>query len=393
MIARMTRRETPTSRVINGKRVYQARWTDHAGKRRNGWKDPHGIPGNYRLKRDAQKAIDQCYELDAEGATRPDTVGGYAASWLKIHPRSKVTNKTNTCRLNAVLDVVVEGAALREWPFDLLRRRHANALVGHLLDEGRARTGVVNILGVLSAMVEDAIDDEAAVQNPFKGVKVKASDPRIQRGRTPVRVFEWSQMHDFAKACARGEGGTRALREWRAVFAEPMVRVLSDCGLRAGELLALERTDLDLKAATLRVERTVAGGEVLEGTKSDHHTPGEGRTVPVPPELLGLLRGMLGEAMKSQTFWASSLLFPAPRGGLWNYQSWWAQVWVPGREVSGLDVRPHEMRHSWVSLIRAAGVNPADAADVAGHTEAVATARYSHSLGRSFEAIREAVGQ
>lgn len=386
MIARMTRRETPTRRA-NG--TWLARWTDRQGKRRYGWMKPHGIPGTYKLKREAQAAIDRCHEIDNEGAARPDTVGAYAATWLKNHPRSKVTNKTNTYRLNAVLGVELEGSPLRDWPFDQLRRRHVNLLIGHLLGEGRARTGVVNVLGVLSAMAENAIDDEVAVANPFKGVKVRANDPRIQRGRTPVRVFEWSQMHAFARACARGEGGSRALREWRLVYAEPMIRCLSDLGLRAGELLALERGDLDLKEGTLRVENVVALGEVLEGTKTDHGQEDAGRTVPVPPALCGMLAAMLLRARPD----GSGLLFPNPHGGVWNYQSWWAQVWEPGRAVAGMDIRPHEMRHSWVSLIRAAGVDAADAADAAGHTEQTATARYSHSLGRSFEAIRKAVGE
>jgi hypothetical protein len=42
--------------------------------------------------------------------------------------------------------------------------------------------------------------------------------------------------------------------------------------------------------------------------------------------------------------------------------------------------------------MRAAGVDAADLADVAGHTVETATARYTHGLGRSFEAIKEAVG-
>jgi hypothetical protein len=42
--------------------------------------------------------------------------------------------------------------------------------------------------------------------------------------------------------------------------------------------------------------------------------------------------------------------------------------------------------------MRAAGIDPADLAEVAGHTVEVATARYTHSLGRSDEQIRGVVG-
>lgn len=380
------RRERPIPRINpSGRKVWVARWTDKTGKRRFGWKPD--IAGTYDRRKDAQDAIDACYERDGNGPARVDTIGGYAATWEKAHPRAKVTNRTNRYRLNAVLDVELEGVPLRDWPFDQLRRRHANLLVGHMFEvQGRAHTGAVNVMATLSALVEDAIDDEVAVGNPFKGVKVRKTDPRIQKGRVPVRVFSWEDMHEFARACARAEGGPKDLREWRPVYAEVMVRTLSDCGLRAGELLALERRDLDLKAGMLRVERTASLGEVLEGTKVDHNEEDAGRDVPIPPALAELLRSL-------PTRIDTPLLFPSPKGGMWRYQTWWANVWVPGRDASGMDPRPHEFRHSWISLMRGAGVDPADLADAAGHTLETATARYTHSLGRSFEAIRKAVGE
>lgn len=387
MIARMTTRralEKPTPRINpGGDKVYISRWRDKTGKRRVGY--PPDIKGTYKLRRDAQEAIRLCHERDEEGPARMETVGGYAALWLKMHPRGDVTNRTNQYRINAVLDVAIEGAPLSEWPFEQLRRRHANLLIDHLLrEDGRAHTGVVNILAVLSAMAEDAIDDEVAVANAFKGVKVRKNDPRIQKASKPVRVFDWEQLHGFARACARAEGGPRDLQEWRPVYAEAMIRTLTDCGLRAGELLALERRDLDVKASTLRVERTTSHGRILQGTKHDHDEIGAGRTVPVPADLLALL-----QALPPRIGW----LFPSPKGRLWLYSTWWAQVWKPGRDVTGMDIRPHEARHSWISLLRGAGVDPADLAKAAGHTEATATARYSHALGRSDDAIRRAVGQ
>lgn len=398
MIARMTARralEKPLRRVNpSGDVVYVARWRDKNGKRRVGY--PPDIKGTYKLRRDAQEAIRLCHERDEEGPARLETVGGYAEQWLRLHPRTRVTNRTNQGRVNAVLDVVLDGAPLREWPFEQLRRRHANQLVGVLFTvQGRSYTGAMGILSALSAMTEDAIDDELAVANPWRGVKVRKNDPRIRKQSKPVRVFSWPEMHAFARACRESSYGPVALREWRAVYAEPMVRCLSDLGLRAGELLALERGDLDLKEGTLRVERTVVLGEVEAGTKTTRGETGEaaGRVVPVPPELLGMLRGMLEAARGSKSFWASPLLFPSPNGSVWSYGRWWEQVWEPGRVVSGMDIRPHEMRHSYVSRLRAAGVDAADLADAAGHTVQTATTRYTHALRRSFDEIRKAVGE
>ncbi len=125
-----------------------------------------------------------------------------------------------------------------------LRRRHALALVDHMLRvQGRATTGVVGILRSLSAMAEDAITDEVADLNPFKGVRVRANDPRAKKKRRPIRVFSFEQMHAFAKAAGRYEA---------------MVRVFTDTGMRLGEVLPLRREDFD--GETLKVRRTAHEG-------------------------------------------------------------------------------------------------------------------------------------
>jgi integrase len=133
----------------------------------------------------------------------------------------------------------------------------------------------------------------------------------------------------------------------------------------------------------------------MHGTKTDHGKDSAGRVVPVPPGLLALLAGMPKriDATITRGGARERLLFPGPRGGLWDYPHWHRSVWAAGREVTGSDIRPHEMRHSFVSLMRAAGVDPADLADVAGHSVQTATATYTHAMNRSFDDMRKAVGE
>lgn len=395
------RRETPLKRKNpSGEIAWVARWTDQTGKRRYGF--PPDIAGTYRLKREAQDAIDACYEREAKGPARPDTFGTYAATWTTVHPRSKRTNRTNDCRIRAVLDIELDNAPLKDWPYDRLKRKQANLLVDYMLrEQGRAYTGVGNIIGTLRAMSEDAIDDEVIDANPFAGVKVRANDPRIRKQRRKVRVWSWQQMHDFARACVHGSKGGDEIAAWRRQYAEPMVRALTDLGLRVGEVLPLYMGDLNLKDGLLEVRWTESIGEVLPGTKTDHGEVDAGRVVPVPPGLCEMLRVMLADRPpalvppgedRAKRLRPEALLFPSPRGRMWDYADWWRDVWVPGREVAGIDIRPHECRHSYVSLMRAAGLDPADLAAMAGHTVETATKTYTHALGRSFDAARKAVG-
>jgi integrase len=177
-------------------------------------------------------------------------------------------------------------------------------------------------------------------------------------------------MHRFAQAAGRYEA---------------MVRVFTDCGLRLGEVLPLRREDFD--GETLQIRRTAHEGQILEGTKTDHGEPDAGRVVPVPATLAWMLEVQININGPD-----CQLLFPTPRGRLWRERTFYRDLWKPAQETSGLDIRPHECRHSYVTHLRAAGVNDADLAEIAGHRVETMLARYTHAVGQSFDVVRGAVG-
>lgn len=382
------RRESPVKRVnAEGNVSWYARFTDSRGRRRSA--------GTFPLKREAQGAINDAYGR----VNTPDTVGAYFATWSVRHPRSKRTDRTNADRIKSVLEVDVEGRDLRQWPIAELRRRHALILVDVMLREhGRATTGVVGVIRALSAMMEDAITDEVAESNALRGVKVRRNDPRARKQPREIRVWTWEQMHAFAAAAgdvrttkradSRGRklpGAPSQLDRWRAVYAEPMVRVFSDAGLRLGELLPLERQDLADGIFTVRA--TAHEGETLGGTKREHlrgEHAGE-RSAPCPPTLEEMI-GALPPRIDTR------LLFPTATGRLWRERNFYRDVWYPAQVASGLDIRPHEMRHSWVTHLRAAGIDDADLADMAGHQLATMLGRYTHPLRGSFDDVRRVIG-
>jgi integrase len=362
------RRESPTRRQNpSGKVVWLARYTGRDGKRRIAKPTWNRGKGTFDRKADAQRAIDEAYGL----SDRPDTLGAYLETWTERHPRSERTNATNEHRIGRLVDLEVEGIPLKDWPMRELRRRHASVLVDHMLKtEGSATTGAVGILRSLSAMAEDAITDEVCDLNPFKGVRVRANDPRAKKKRRPIRVFTFDEMHRFAKAAGRYEA---------------LIPTFADTGLRLGEVLPLRAEHFD--GQTLQVRRTAHEGAILDGTKTDHGEEGAGRVVPVPATLAWML-----EAQINLNGPDCELIFTAPRGRMWRERNFYRDVWKPAQEASGMDIRPHECRHSYVTHLRAAGVNDADLAEIVGHRVETMLARYTHAVGESFHFVRSAVG-
>lgn len=86
------------------------------------------------------------------------------------------------------------------------------------------------------------------------------------------------------------------------------------------------------------------------------------------------------------------LLFTTPTGRMWRERNFYRDLWKPTQEASGLDIRPHECSHSYVTHLRAAGINDADLAEIAGHWVETMLARYAHAVGHSFQAVRATVG-
>ena len=173
--------------------MWKARATDPLGRRH--------YRGTFKLKREAQAAIDAAYEEWRGAPPARDTVGEYAQDWTERHPRAARTNYDRNSKLRQVLGVEIEGRRLGDWPFAELQRSHARELVDHMLRrQGRAAAGASTILRVLSAMAEDAIDDRWATVNPFKGVRLRAGDPRVAKPARGTRIWTMDQMHEFAAA-------------------------------------------------------------------------------------------------------------------------------------------------------------------------------------------------
>jgi integrase len=364
------RRESPVRRVNpSGKVRFVARYTNAEGRRVSA--------GTFKRQSDAQDAIDAAYERPLA----PDTLGAYAAIWTTRYPRAERTNATNDHRISRVLGVRIEGRELRHWPYADLRRRHVHELVDHLLRvDGRTHTGALNILRTLSAMTEDAISDEIAELNPFKGVKVRAADPRVRKQRRVTPVFTFAQMHRFAAAAGADEA---------------ILRCMSDCGLRLGEVLGLERRDFD--GETLHVRGSAHKGRFTAG---DHPTKRHVRSVPVSATLADLIATLPPRI-------DTPVLFPTAKGTIWLESNFRGQVWNPvrylrheaeGEEPGPLvfpdmqDATPHAFRHSWETHLHAAGIDAADLAEIAGHSLATMHGRYVHPLNRSAERVREIVG-
>lgn len=152
----------------------------------------------------------------------------------------------------------------------------------------------------------------------------------------------------------------------------PVLHLAMGAHLRLGELIALQRRDLDLDEGTLRVERQVtADGEAPTPTKT-----GKADTVDLPSITVDVMREYLRSVPKALP---GAPLFVRPDGRPLT-RAMITQNWVKVRRNLGLpSVRFHDIRHAGLTMSAQGGATIAELRKRARHTTNAAAMVYQHA--------------
>jgi integrase len=233
-----------------------------------------------------------------------------------------------------------------------LRRADVGRLVGRLMREGLDASTVRNALMPLRVVYRRAIAADEIAVSPVAGVELPAVEGKRLRIAPPAEA---------AKLLA-------ALKDHRAIWATAMY-----AGLRLGELQALLIEEVDLATGRIHVE---ANWDRVEQERVPPKSEAGRRRVPIP----AVLRDYLDEYVMSLDR-ESGFIFGR------DAETPFAQETLRGRaarawkaaKLNGLT--PHDCRHSYASLMIAAGVNAKALSTYMGHANiSITLDRYSHLM-------------
>ncbi|MER5322518.1 tyrosine-type recombinase/integrase [Streptosporangium roseum] len=261
-----------------------------------------------------------------------------------------------------------------------------DALALRLDGKATAPNTIARKRAVFHAVLEYAVELEELDANPLHKVKWKPPkttetvDPRV--AVNPRQAQELLTMVTYVGGRGRG-------RRLMALFA-----CMYYAALRPAEALGLRLQDCHLPPngwgrLTVDVSRPEVNtkwtdsGNAHEERGLKHRGRDDVRPVPIPPELVKILRQHIDEYGTGE----DGRLFRSERGGViasTAYTEVWQEArklaFTPAQVASPLARRPYDLRHAAVSLWLNAGVSAPDVAERAGHSVDVLLRVYAKCL-------------
>ena len=191
----------------------------------------------------------------------------------------------------------------------------------------------------------------------------------------------------------------------RGQHLEAFFACLYYAALRPSEAVMLREADLHLPkngwgrivlaASASRAGRSWTDhGTARQERGLKHRAAHETRTIPIPPNLVGLLRAHI----KKYGTTADGRIFQTARGGIIQdsaYTAVWASAragaLTPAQCRSPLGRRPYDLRHAAVSLWLNSGVPATEVARRAGHGVAVLLKIYAHCIDGQADAANQRI--
>lgn len=240
-----------------------------------------------------------------------------------------------------------------------------------LLSAGASETVAAKAYRLLRAVLHTAVDDDLIRRSPCRIRGADQEHPRERPVLSPAQV-----------ASLAGRVPPR--------FAA-LIMLTTYASLRWGEVCALQRADLDLPAARVRVHRVHvelrARGLVEGRTKSKAST----RTVAFPAALVPLLRRHLSEYVGLEP---AALLFTGPKGAPLRRSNFHSLVKWPKAlaDIGAPELHFHDLRHTGNSYAaKVPGTTIRELMTRMGHDSTRAALIYLHSESGADRIIADAM--
>ena len=345
---------------------------DHQGKRKA------KKVGSEEAARGAAKKIEAKLVLGDVGVVEKEkpkapTFKEYAELWLQGYVK-RLRRETTFERYAGILRQHVY-SAIGSLSIDEITRKDVRDLLLGLYNKGLSRGSVCLTRDVLSGPFAHAMDDEIIENNPVQGVMKRL---QLTRNKTAeIEPLTRPEVQLFLETC------------WKhRPDYHPFFLTAFRGGLRLGELLALQWGDLDWNSKFIRVSKSFKRGRITP-TKT-----GKARRVDMSDQLCDALKAFQTQRKRDalQRGVAVNPFLFFEQNGQPLSQNTVRNVFKRILTKAGMrEIRIHDMRHTFASLLLSDGQSPVYVKEQLGHSSIQMTVDiYGHLIPSS---NREAVNR
>jgi integrase len=286
------------------------------------------------------------------------TVGEYMTQWLEDSAKGHLAPASYR---NYELQIRRHiSPALGSLKLSQLTPAHVQPLYASKLQAGMKPASVRYIHAVLHRALEQVFRFNLILLN----AAAKVDPPKVRQEEiTPLDAERATRLLDMA----HGE-----VDRFEALYVGALTT-----GLRIGELPGLKWSDIDLENRTLRVSRQLQRGEIEGRAKRTlvftEPKNASGRTVDLPRRTVEALKNhrkrQLEDQLRAGVQWADyGLVFATRTGTPYDYQTVTSRHLKPLLKRAALpDIRFHDLRHTYVTLLLARGTHPTYVQKPLGH--------------------------
>lgn len=279
----------------------------------------------------------------------------WATMWLDAHTVSLATAAKNEIYLRVHIL-----PRFGDLPLNAITRMTVKAWVNDL-SKRRAPATVNDILGLLSMLMSEAVEERRITLNPCRKLRVSTAVKAERPWATEAQVLAIAGHLPAAEAL--------------------LVITAAYTGMRWGELVGLQRPNCRLDTARIHVDEKIGALHEISGQVElgPPKTPAAVRSILLPPFLVARLR----EHLDSH---GHSFVFTGADGGHYRRSNFGSRFWrpatngVPSKLIAPVipGMRFHDLRHTHKTWMIEDGVPEVAQAKRLGHRLAGVRGIYSH---------------
>ena len=325
-----------------------------------------------------KKAIEESQSLDV-GRADEYTVAAWLRTWFELYAKPHIRPSTmNYYHRNIEQHII---PAIVDIPLNKLTTRDLQKLYNDLQSNGRLRkvqkkkkpglsnSTVRGIHMMLHNALDRAVKEKLILSNPTENCII----PKIEKQE--MKILHPDHISAYLDAA-----------EQRGAL--PMFYLELVSGLRKGELVALQWSDLDIENKTISVSKQYVKNPNGELTLSRPKTETSVRKVSIPQEAVDLL------VAEHKKYPDNPYMFPSPRTGEMYYPDSVVNLHKKILKDAGLPhIRFHDLRHTFATLVLQNGVDVKTVSSMLGHYDAGFTLRtYTHATRQKQDEAARSMG-